>query len=124
MVGGPESLCCCSHSLCVSPVVRTGSPVQPVLCSAPSPPAPRGSIHPDWTWTTRSKTHFILTLTLIKYIRKSHEALHVVIYLDMVTSVGLGRALRNSCTAEMSLSISSSELMWCGSSPESQVNPA
>lgn len=47
-----------------------------------------------------------------------------IIYLDIVTSVGLGRAFRNCRTAEMSLSISSSVLMWWGSSTESQVNPA
>lgn len=47
-----------------------------------------------------------------------------IIYLDIVTSVGLGRAFRNCHTAEMSLSISSSVLMWWGSSTESQVNPA
>lgn len=52
------------------------------------------------------------------------ELFDSVIYLDIVTSVGFGRAFRNSCTAEMSLSISSLVLMWWGSSAESHVNPA
>lgn len=46
------------------------------------------------------------------------------VYLDIVTRVGFGSALRKSSTAEMSVSISRSVLMWWGSSAESQVNPA
>lgn len=34
------------------------------------------------------------------------------VYLDIVTRVGFGSALRKSCTAEMSVSISRSVLMW------------
>lgn len=47
-----------------------------------------------------------------------------VVYLDMVTRVGLGRASRNSRTAATSPSISSSVLTWWGSSTVSQVKPA
>lgn len=46
------------------------------------------------------------------------------VYLDIVTRVGFGSALRKSWTAETSVSISRLVLMWWGSSAESQVNPA
>lgn len=130
--GSPESLCCCFHSLCAGPGVHTGSPVQPVLCSGLNPPALLGSTRLDWTWKTHTLTN---TFNLSFWIKMSLQTLPSVdiwyfdfdlciIYLDIVTSVGLGRAFRNSCTAEMSLSISSSVLMWWGSSTESHVNPA
>lgn len=124
---GPEFLCCCFQSLCADPVVHTGFPVQPALSSGQNPPAPLGSTHLDLTWKHMLNT-FNLSFWIKILIQKSTSAdfkLSVwYIYLDIVTSVGLGRAFRNSCTAETSLSISSSVLMWWGSSTESQVNPA
>lgn len=124
---GPEFLCCCFQSLCANPVVHIGFPVQPALSSGQNPPAPLGSTHLDLTWKHMLNT-FNLSFWIKILIQKSTSAdfkLSVwYIYLDIVTSVGLGRAFRNSCTAETSLSISSSVLMWWGSSTESQVNPA
>lgn len=123
---GPEFLCCCFQSLCANPVVHTGFPVQPALSSGQNPPAPLGSTHLDLTWKHMLNTfNSFLEITFI--FRSWHpQTLNSVlyVYLDIVTSVGLGRAFRSSCTAETSLSISSSVLMWWGSSTESQVNPA
>lgn len=40
-----------SHSPCECPEVHTVPPKRPELYPGPNPPAPRGSTHPDWTWT-------------------------------------------------------------------------
>lgn len=114
--GSPASLCRCAHSLCAGPVVHKGAPVQPVLCPGLNPPAPQGNIHLDWT-CKHTSAHGRGSLLWVLMSAEKH-------YLDIVTSVGLGRAFRICCTAETSLSISSSVLTWCGSSTESQVNPA